>query len=72
MDYCRPKIFLLVAQNPFNLYIASNFVLPAALNSILFWVDAYVNFIFAVASKTPVKFHVYCCESMSIQALYVL
>ena len=50
----------------------------------MLWADAYVNSIVVVVAavvvvvvvvvvvgKTPFKFHVCCCESMSIQTLYV-
>ena len=50
------SLTLLVGQHPFKFYIACNFVLSVALNSTLLLADAYVNFNFAAASKTPFKF----------------
>ena len=66
------SLILLACQHPFNFYIAPNFVLSVALNSMLFWADAFVIPCLLLRVKPLFKFHVCCCESMSIQTLYVL
>ena len=60
MDHADPRsLILLVGQHPFNFYIASNFVMSVALNSICRGlIDAYLNSIVVVVSKTPFKFQV--------------
>ena len=85
VDHCRPKISdssCGPASIQFRLYLIQ-FCYVCCLKFHVLWAGAYVNSIVVVVvvvvaavvvvvvSKTRLKCHVCCCESMSIQALYV-